>query len=546
MEVNIFKRVFHYFEKHTYIPVIILFLLAEFLINPIGEFCLNDDWAYAKAVNTFVKTSELKFSFWQAIPGIPLIFTGIFFSKLFGFSFTLLRFISIACVLISTILLDVNLKRLAVSTTNRLLVLVLFVFNPLTISLGNSFMPDVFQLMLGMFTFHFMILYSRNRKGYQLILFIVCSLLLSLNRQTGIIIPLLFFTIVMIREKRNTKNIGLGIMPFLITALGLFIFEYSAKTILPQNYNLQLNNILATLLYPNLNSLKTIGYYFITSTICLGLFSLPLTISSIKQNYELLKKSLFSKLILTMYLALIIVKLLYSGNIFPFVGNMFYHLGIGPVILTGFNTDENHSLSIAATYIWTILNFVGGLSFFISLQLILKKLWEEKQTEATSVKLFFSIIFILYLLPLCFSYANDRYLLFLIPFYVMALIVSMRSEITKFSFLLFFAPLFYFSIAGTHDYLALNKARMQATDYLVRGKSISPKNIDGGFEFNGWYAEDTRNYIATHKDRWWFVEKDDYIISPVGKAGYSVEQAFGFSSWMSFGFNEIFVLKKLE
>ncbi len=544
MGIDIFKKVFRYFQEHTSLLVIIIFIIVEFLINPIGEFCLNDDWAYAKTVHTYLETSELKFSFWQAIPGLPLLFAGILFSKLFGFSFTLLRLISVSCVIISTLLVDSNLKRLAVSKVNQLLVLMLFVFNPLTISLGNSFMPDVFQMFLGILCFHFMLLYLGNRSAFHFLLFIVFSVLLSLNRQTGILIPIVFAIIFLMREKLNAKNIGLAVFPFVITSGALFVFEYSAKEILPQNYNLQLNKILTTVLNPNLNSIKAIGYYFITSTVCLGIFILPFTISSLKENYELLKRSLLSKIILVVYFSLISIKLFYSGNVFPFVGNMFYHFGVGPVILTGFNTDEINSLSILAICFWSILNFAGGLSFFMSLQFLINK--QEDSVEVNSIRLFFRILFILYLLPLCFSYANDRYLLFLIPFYLIAYVISTKREINRLYFLLLFIPLFYFSVAGTHDYLALNKARLQATDYLVNDKGISSKIIDGGFEFNGWHSEDTKNYIASHKGRWWFVEKDDFIISPTEKPGYSVEKAFGFSSWMSFGFNEIFLLKKQE
>lgn len=544
MGIDFFKKVFRYFQEHISLTVIIIFIIVEFLINPIGEFCLNDDWAYAKAVHGYLETSELKFSFWQAIPGLPLIFTGVFFSKLFGFSFTLLRLISVGCVIISTLLVDSNLKRLAVSKKNRLLVLMLFVFNPLTISLGNSFMPDVFQMFLGIVAFHFMLLYLGNRNVFHFLLFVVFSVLLCLNRQTGVLIPIVFAIIFLIKEKRNVKNIGLAVLPFVITYAGLLIFEYSSKTILPQNYNLQRNNIFATVLNPNLSSIRTIGYYFITSTVCLGLFILPLTISSLKETYEMLKRSLFSKIVLIVYLALISIKLFYSGNVFPFVGNMFYHLGVGPVILTGLNTDEHQVLPFFISCIWAFLNFVGGLSFFMSLQLLMNK--QEDSAEINSTKLFFRVLFILYLLPLCFSYANDRYLLFLIPFYFIAYLVSVKKEINTIYFLLLFIPLFWFSVAGTHDYLAINKARMEATDYLVKDKKVSPKNIDGGFEFNGWHATDTKNYIASHKGKWWFVENDDYIVSPIEKAGYSVEGTFGFSSWMSFGFKEILVLKKQE
>lgn len=533
------KKFLRLVREHSIYVILFLFFLVELIIDPIGEFCLNDDWAYAQAVRTYVQNSELKFSFWQAIPGLPLIFTGIFFSKFFGFSFTLLRFISIAAVFFSALLIDANLKRLQIDPTQRLFILLLFVFNPLTLYLGNSFMPDVFQLFLGIVTFHFLLRYLENGKNITYVLFILFGLLLSLNRQTGLLLPLIFAILLLQKGNWNAKKMFLALFPFLLTCLALFLFGHLAKDFLPQNYNLQLNNILNILWKPRLNNFVVIAYYFVTSTLCLGLFILPLTISSFKQSYSVLKNSRISQLTLLVYLILVVIKLLYSGNLLPFVGNSFYHLGVGPVIMTGFNTDEGQTLSLTAKIIWILLNFVGAISFFISMQGILKR-GEDKG----SVSSFFNLLFVLYLLPLCFSYANDRYLLFLLPFYWMAYAISGKTESNKLSFLFLFLPLFYFGVAGTNDHLSLNRARMQATDYLVKEKHISPQNIDGGFEFNAWHATDSKNYKASHTGRWWFVAQDDYIISPVPRPGYTIERTFPFKSWMSFSFEEIKVLKK--
>ncbi|HRH11854.1 MAG TPA: glycosyltransferase family 39 protein, partial [Bacteroidia bacterium] len=465
--------------------------------------------------------------------------TGIFFSKLFGFSFTLLRFISIACVLLSTLIIDANLKRWTSNRTQRLFVLLLFVFNPLTLSLGNSFLPDVFQLFLGLLCFHFLLRYLEHGKSVSYLLLILFCVLLTLNRQTGLLLPLIFAVLLLGKGNWTAKKCFIALLPLLLTSLALFLFGYLAKEILPQNYNLQLNNILNTLLHPHLSNFVVIGYYFVTSTICFGLFILPLSISSFKQSYLSLKSSRITQLVLLIYLLLVTIKCMYSGNLFPFVGNIFYHVGVGPVIMTGFNTDEGQVLSLTAKIIWILLNFVGAMSFFISMQSILKK-----QEDPRPVSSFFKNLFVLYLVPLCFSYANDRYLLFLLPFYLMAYVLSNKKESNKLSFLFLFLPLFYFGLAGSHDYMALNRARMQATDYLVKEKQISPQNIDGGFEFNAWHATDSRNYKASHTGRWWFVGQDEYIISPVPRPGYTIERSFPFKSWMSFSFEEIFVLSR--
>jgi len=38
---------FKYFKKSDYL-LILMWILAFIIINPIGEFPINDDWAYAK------------------------------------------------------------------------------------------------------------------------------------------------------------------------------------------------------------------------------------------------------------------------------------------------------------------------------------------------------------------------------------------------------------------------------------------------------------------------------------------------------------------
>src|SRR5207237_430832 len=84
---------------------------------------------------------------------------GICCYQIFGSSLTLLRLIYVFSLIVITIIFDHNLKRFSVSVVNRLAVLMLFVFNPLTISLSNSFMTDLFQLLPCILAFQFMLLY---------------------------------------------------------------------------------------------------------------------------------------------------------------------------------------------------------------------------------------------------------------------------------------------------------------------------------------------------------------------------------------------------
>ncbi len=526
-------------EKYDWLLVIGLFILAEILINPIGEFTLNDDWAYAKAVSEYVNTGNVNFSFWQAIPDLPQFFVGIIACKLFGFSFTALRFISISSIVVVLYVLNIILKETNVKPKLRLIFLLVFAFNPLTISLSNTFLPDILQLLLTLISFWFIIKYLKNMRLNYLIGVIFFSILATLNRQTAIIIPFIFGIICFTICNKDKRKLFIFFLPFIINFIAILLYEWIAKSIdkIPGNYNLQLNNIIEALAHPSANRFNAFGYYLITSSICLGLCILPLTISNFRGHFNQMKKSLVLKSIFSIYFLLLIFKVIYSGNVFPFVGNMFYQLGVGPIILTGFNTDIGVELTVISKTVWIILNFAGGISFFISMSTIVKK-------SMDFVSLFFVLLFVFYLFPICVNYANDRYLLYLLPFYFLAYILSVDFILKKLLFMIILIPLIYFSVATTHDYLSINRAKMEATNHLTKDNKILPNSIDGGFEFNGWHSNGTNNYIPSHKGRWWWIENDDYIITPFLIKGYVIESEYSFSSWISFGFNKILVLKR--
>jgi len=107
---------------------------------------------------------------------------------------------------------------------------------------------------------------------------------------------------------------------------------------------------------------------------------------------------------------------------------------------------------------------------------------------------------------------------------------------------LFFYGLF--ALAGTHDYMAWNRVRWQALTDLMEKDHISHQHIDGGFEFNGWYAYDAK-YEQNSSKSWWWVEDDSYVISFGQIAGYEEIKRYPFHRWMPIGQGNIFVLKRM-
>jgi hypothetical protein len=72
--------------------LLLLWCVVVVFINPIGDFPLNDDWAYGQNTRALTLENRLFFSDWPAMTLIAHTLWGTLFGKVFGFSFTVLRF----------------------------------------------------------------------------------------------------------------------------------------------------------------------------------------------------------------------------------------------------------------------------------------------------------------------------------------------------------------------------------------------------------------------------------------------------------------------
>ena len=75
-------------------PVLLglIWICMILLANPIGDFPLNDDWAYGYSVQHLLQHGELRFSDWTATNLLGQVVWGALFCLPLGFSFTALRY----------------------------------------------------------------------------------------------------------------------------------------------------------------------------------------------------------------------------------------------------------------------------------------------------------------------------------------------------------------------------------------------------------------------------------------------------------------------
>ena len=167
----------------------------------------------------------------------------------------------------------------------------------------------------------------------------------------------------------------------------------------------------------------------------------------------------------------------------------------------------------------------------------------------TKTKLFVTLCIIGYLLLVSVPFFFfDRYMLYFFPLMIIVLLpengqlVNPKKSLKIISGAVTFAFMAY-SIIGTHDYFAMQRTRWDALHYLVDEQKISPHKIDGGYEFNGWYIG--KRYPEQPGKSWWYVDGDDYIISPVLEDWYD-GVTYSYTKYYPFGDGRIYILHKIR
>jgi hypothetical protein len=540
------------------------------LVNPLGNFPLNDDWVYARAVQSILQKGYLDLSTGHTAANLfSQAYWGALFCLPFGFSFTALRFSTLTLGLVGVLATYGLLREAKANQLFSLLGTLLVALNPVYFGLSNTFMTDVPFFAVAALSLYFLISGLGRNSRAEIIVGILLSYIALLIRQLGLAIPLAFSCAYLVKKGLGIQNIIKALLPAL---LGFFIqIAYQnwleATGRISPLLSMQAKDTIQTILFKNLN----LGYIYRVADntgaalVYLGLFTFPLIIILfIKKLKEIpfLWQKFLTLFGFSIFFILVMRRLISQNRLMPIISdNILSAFGLGPLTLHDtYFLRLNHPVIPGILKItWIAMTAIGIIGaaillyyLFFSLQQLFHK---HQQLQATSPKflrvLIVSSIFI-YFFPLGLQkfYFMDRYLILLLPLLLMLVIVSTPgiSQLTlslRSISIIFMVMLIYggFTVGATHDYLSWNQTRWQALNSLVQESHISPRYIDGGYEFDGWYLY-SRNYKAQTGKSWWWVDKDDYVISFGSLAGYRDLKRYPVRRWLPFGPEAIFVLQK--
>lgn len=552
--------------------IIALWFFMVILVNPLGNFPMIDDWVYGLSVKYLLENGDFRLPSYASANVFSQVYWGALFCLPFGFSFTALRFSTLTLGLVGVLVTYVLLREVNTNSKISLIGAFLIAINPIYFGLSNTFMTDVPFFAFFVLSLYFLIRGLKRDSNTEIIIGIAISYIALLIRQLGLIIPLAFGVAYLVKKSPNLQNIIKVLIPILL-GLSIQIFYHRWLNItgrIPPLQNPQYNWF-----FKNVGSvfvIKPILSHTLLAFIYMGWFIFPLLIIIFLKKFKGVSSQLNKKLIifglLTFWVS-VIGQLIYQKRLMPLsCCHLDFGFGFGPLFHLRQPLDpllgslwfgqlrllKSPGIPLTLKMFWVFITAIGvfGIALLLYyLWLVIAQIFTQNQAEKYLNTLVISAIFI-YLFPLLTAAFMDRYLLPLLPLFIIAALITTK-DINKLNvgrniiLLVLAVMLIYggFTILSTHDYLSRDRTIWQALRTLMQEDQIPPNRINGGYEFNGWYSYDA-NYQRKSPDTpdaWW-VDDADYVISSGPIKGYEEVKRYPFERWLILNQGNIFVLHK--
>ncbi len=249
----------------------------------------------------------------------------------------------------------------------------------------------------------------------------------------------------------------------------------------------------------------------------------------------------------------------------PYLGNVLYDLGAGPLLLPGMVEGRTIAAPVRLGGGWwvvTALAIAGGCFFMASAGRTVARAVSSMRRRAADRDPGFAMFLLLWgllgigvlILP-PIQARFDRYLLVaLAPWGVLGAVwaqeLAGRRGYRAAAALTVLGLVF--SVAALQDYLAWNHARWAGLRELRVAFAVPVTQINGGYEFNGWYHSD--RFVEASRARgekvfgplgWWIVE-DDYCVSLRRRERFEVIGRVPYFSWLGFERREMLLQRRVE
>ena len=511
--------------------LILIFIAAEFIVNPIGEFPLNDDWSYSKSVLIYHNEGKYEIGDFGAMTLFTHLGWGILFTKIFGFSFTALRFSTLISSFIGLAILNKLVVNINSSKPLGFISALILLFNPMYFNLTNTYMTDVNFNTLCLLSCYLAYSFFQTKHIQTLIFFFLTTIFLTLLRQFGLIAPISFFIACFFIKEKKWCYVSIAAVGVLVVIFCLKSYEKNLSEILTLGSSYKFSgkiNLFTESFWTNL--IANTKERFSTTLLQIVFYCFPIALLYLP---SLIKEFKISTLILAFIFNSTLAFLLFKEEPFPYK-NIFSNMCLGPeTFYESSQTYISHTYSETFKDLMKPLKFgFSFVTFFVaSLTLVkLAKLKKQRLFFKPEI-LFLMCLFVTYMVMIFMTESYfDRYTIPLITISLIFLAyVNKKFEANLWNALAPLLLLFYISFAGTKDYFTLNKKKWEAFNYLKNEKKIESHLINAGFEVNCWNGG---------QKTWWTnfmgLEGYDYLIQFKSEDGFKLYKEYEFQRYFPY------------
>ena len=540
--------------------IVLIRCAAEIAINPAGDFPLNDDWAWGRTVQTLLQTGGFHPTGWGPMSLLSHVLWGALFCLPAGFSFTALRLAGFAASLAAAAGCYLLIVEARGSRALAVVAALTWLFNPITFALSATFMTDVPFTAMAVFAALFFVRHLRTADDADLVIATLFSMAAILSRQLAISLPLFFAVALLALRGFRAGSFARAVLPAMACYTVLAIFEHwliMSRT-MPALYRPLTIGLLYALASPHGPS----GNLALNSwlvTVYVGCTVLPVLLFVLPDVYSSLRSSGSRIAAATAGLGLLVVSVYLIATrrlSMPLSGNIVTANGIGPLTLRDTYIMFLPNIAPLPAPFWemvTAISVVGVVLLAVTIVACLVRLWLAARARQFGVShaagFFFLACAVCNLAPIAEGFF-DRYLVPSLPFVAAAICALLARQSTqsmtagRLIVPLVLLGLFAgFSVAGTRDYLAWNRARWGLIDDVLAGNQATPRQVDGGFEFNGWHLYDA-SYVPMPDKSWWWVDRDEYVVTFGAIPGWDIVRERTFVRWLPPGEGRIALLTR--
>jgi 4-amino-4-deoxy-L-arabinose transferase-like glycosyltransferase len=195
------------------------------LVDPRGDFPLNDDWAYAGSVQMLRDEGVFRLPGWAGMTLITQTVWGVLVTAIAGFSYTALRASTLVlggAALVATYLLA---RQMRAARAVAVLAALVLAANPLFIVLAHTFMTDVPMLAL---TLYALLAFGRALQSGSRLAWgagTLITIAAVLCRQPGLFLAMGFVATAILRQPDRRRWLVLGIVSLLLGAGALWGYQ---------------------------------------------------------------------------------------------------------------------------------------------------------------------------------------------------------------------------------------------------------------------------------------------------------------------------------